>query len=255
MSAGIRTLFLAMLLSLSAALLMAQHGHGGSSRSASAGHSATSPFQMPSSIGLSRPAIGLSRPAIGGSAPVYGNRFAGGYPGFSQQPGTHPSSPYGPWRRGSQYGRFNYGLPYAYFGAPYYLPFYSNDFDSFNSSGYPGESQGGTPADDSGLSEQVQQLSSQINGLQDQLAQGRPPTAPPDYSTIAATAPPSPPLTVVLTSGQTLEVQNYAVMGDAFWDFSSQPIRKIPVSKIDVAASARASEANGAEFPQLSSGR
>jgi len=105
------------------------------------------------------------------------------------------------------------------------------------------------------LGEQVQQLSSQINGLQDQLAQRTQLSGPPEYSTTPAPAPPSPPLTVVLTSGQTLEVQNYAVMGDAFWDFSSQPIRKIPVSKIDVAASARASEANGAEFPQLSSGR
>ncbi len=251
MSAGIRILWLAMLLAASGALLLAQHGHGGE---------ATRPvWGIPRSRLPNRTsAIGLGRPSISAVAPVYSNHFAGGYPGYSQRPGTYPSSPYGPWRRGSRYGRFSYGLPYAYFGAPYFPFFggpYADDFDSYNSSGYAGDPQGGAPADDSGLGEQVQQLSAQINGLQDQLAQRTQPIAPPDHSAIAAPAPPSPPLTVILTSGQTLEVQNYAVMGDAFWDFSSQPIRKIPLSKIDVAASARASEANGAEFPHFSSGR
>ncbi len=254
MSTGVRILWLAMLLPASGTLLLAQHGHGGGgSHSPIGGHSASAPSQMPSGIGI-------GRPAIGGSAPVYGNHSAAGYSGFSQPLGAYGSSPYGPWRRGSRYGRFNYGLPYyAYYGAPYFPFFggpYSDDFDSYNSPGYAGDPQGGAAAGDNGLGEQVQQLSAQINGLQDQLAQRTAPTAPPDYSTIAAApAPPSPPLTVVLTSGQTLEVQNYAVMGDSFWDFSRQPARKIPLSKIDVAASARASEANGAEFPQLSSGR
>lgn len=252
MSAGIRILWLAMLLTASGALLCAQHGYGGGSHSAGVGHSAVSP-----SHAFSAGATGRS--SLGGPMPVYGSHLASGYPGFSHRIGTFPSSPYGPWRRGSRYGRFNYGLPYAYFGAPYYLPFlggpYFDDSDSYNSPGYGGDPQGGAPADDSGLGEQVQQLSAQINGLQDQLAQRMRPSAMTDYSTIPAPPPPSPPLTVVLTSGQTLEVQNYAVMGDTFWDFSSQPARRIPLSKIDVAASARASEANGAEFPQVSSGR
>lgn len=251
MSAGIRILWLAMLLSQSGALLLAQHGHGGGSHSAGFGHSATASSHLSS-------ASGFGGSSITGSAPVYASRFAGGYPGVSQRLGTYPGSPYGPWRRGSRYGRFNYALPYAYFGAPYFPFFggpYSDDFDSYNSAGYAGDPSGGAPADDSGLGEQVQQLSAQINGLQDQLAQRTQPSVPPEYSTTPAPGPPSPPLTVVLTSGQTLEVQNYAVMGDTFWDFSSQPARKIPLSKIDVAASARASEASGAEFPQLSSGR
>lgn len=250
MSAGIRILWLTMLLPASGALLLAQHGHGGGSHSGGFGHSAMSPSHLGS-------ASSMGSSSIAGSTSVYGNHFAGAYPGVSQRLGTYPSSLYGPWRRGSRFGRFNYRLPYAYFGYPY-SPFlggpYSGDFDSYNSSGYAGDPSGGAPADDSGLGEQVEQLSAQINGLQDQLAQRAQPSAFPEYST-AAPAPPSPPLTVVLTSGQTLEVQNYAVMGDTFWDFSSQPTRKIPLSKIDVAASARASEASGAEFPQLSSGR
>ncbi len=248
MIAGIRVLWLAMLVPVSGALLMAQHGHASITNSAGIGHSPIAPLHMP-------PTIGIGRSSIPGSAPVYGNHYAGFGPAF----GGYNRYAYGPWRSGSRYGRFNYGLPYAYFGAPYYLPFldgpYSNDFDSYNSSVYPSDPQGGAPPEGGGLSEQVQQLSAQINGLQNQLAQGTRPSPLRDESTSSSSVPPSPALTLVLTSGQTLEVQNYAVMGDTFWDFSSQPARKIPVSKIDIPASARASEANGAEFPQIGSGR
>jgi hypothetical protein len=62
---------------------------------------------------------------------------------------------------------------------------------------------------------------------------------------------PRVPITVVLRNGQRIQVQNYAVMDHTFWDFTRQPARRIPVSSIDIAASTRATEANGAEFPQL----
>jgi hypothetical protein len=65
---------------------------------------------------------------------------------------------------------------------------------------------------------------------------------------------PSPPVTLVLRNGQKMQVQNYAVMGSIFWDFSKQPARRIPLSSIDLAASAKATEANGAEFPAISDG-
>jgi hypothetical protein len=55
----------------------------------------------------------------------------------------------------------------------------------------------------------------------------------------------------VLRNGQKIQVQNYAVMGDSFWDFSRQPARRIPLSMVDVAASAKATEANGGQFPAL----
>ena len=263
MTPGIRILWLAILVPVSGALLTAQHGYGGGAHSSGVGHSSIAPFHMPSAIGMSSPAIGVSTPAYGshfaGTYPI-GSRYPVGsrYPGYSQRSGTYSGSPYGPWRRGSRYGRFAYALPYAYFGAPYFPFFggpYSDDFDSYNTPGYSGDPQGGPPPDDNGLGEQVQQLSAQISGLQEQLAQSNRPSPLRDDSTPAAPVPPSPSLKVVLNSGQTLEVQNYAVMGDSFWDFSSQPARKIPLSKIDVPASARASEANGAEFPPISSGR
>jgi hypothetical protein len=46
-------------------------------------------------------------------------------------------------------------------------------------------------------------------------------------------------------------VQNYAVMGDSFWDFSRQPARRIAISSLNIEASTKATEASGGEFPAL----
>ena len=62
---------------------------------------------------------------------------------------------------------------------------------------------------------------------------------------------PAAAVTVVLRSGQKIEVQNYAVMGDSFWDFSRQPARRIPLSSVDIAASTKATEASGGQFPAI----
>ncbi len=260
------------------AFVFAQHGGGhsasgghamGGGHFAYGGHTAAAPFQSPQSIGLSPPSIGIGSVGIGlGSAGIglgpsgigafgYRSQRFGGNPGFANR-----YSAYGPWRRGSRYGRNGYGLGYPYFGIPYYLPFldgpYSDDFDDSGGPPAPDNSQGAPPPDQSDLGAQLQQLNAQVNELQYRLQRPQmpPPSAAPE-SPEAATSPtpPSPPVTVVLNNGQTLQVQSYAVMGDNFWDFSSHPTRKIPLAKIDLAASERASEASGTEFPQINPGR
>lgn len=154
-------------------------------------------------------------------------------------------------------------LPYSYYSAPF-LPFFDyGDYDS------------GPPQDDSAaqsaavqaqnaavsanmLGDQVQRLSAEVESLRNQPPQPAAPVAPqtPDAPPVPQSAqeqaPPSePPITVVLKSGRKLQVNNYAVMGQTFWDFSSQPAHRIPVEKINVPASVNASSANGAEFPPL----
>jgi len=60
-----------------------------------------------------------------------------------------------------------------------------------------------------------------------------------------------PPITIVLQDGQHFVVQNYAVMDATLWDFSKPVPRKIPLSSIDLSASARATSIAGGEFPEL----
>jgi hypothetical protein len=65
-------------------------------------------------------------------------------------------------------------------------------------------------------------------------------------------APPSTPITIVLKSGQKMEVQNYAIMNGVFWDFTKQNSKRIPLAQVDVAASVKATDAAGGAFPEES---
>jgi hypothetical protein len=99
------------------------------------------------------------------------------------------------------------------------------------------------------LGEQIQRLSAQVEQLR---TEQQPPPAPAAATpTAPKDAPPVAPITVVLRDGQRLQVASYAVMDRVFWDFSRQPARRIPLANIDVAASTKATEAAGGEFPAL----
>jgi len=95
------------------------------------------------------------------------------------------------------------------------------------------------------LGEQIQRLTAEIEELRNAQQS--------DYSSAseAPPMPPAPPIVLVLRDGQQLKTDNYAVMNNTLWDFSKQPARRIPLSSINVPASEKASEANGAEFPQI----
>lgn len=83
--------------------------------------------------------------------------------------------------------------------------------------------------------------------------------APEPYAAPAPAAPqvetpiePLPPLVLILHDGQKLELANYAIVDGVLWDFSKRVAHKIPVSSIDMTASAKATVDNGGEFPQFS---
>lgn len=140
-------------------------------------------------------------------------------------------------------------FPYAYWLTPYYFPFDYGDngygtYGPDSDTGYDPSEQAAIMAQNE-LMDQVRRLSAQVA----QLQYGQQAQAP--VETAEEQQPPQVPVTLVLHDGQHLQVQNYAVMDQTFWDFSKQPVRKIPISSIDVAASERATEAKGGEFPQL----
>jgi hypothetical protein len=149
--------------------------------------------------------------------------------------------------------------PFAYWLAPYYYP---NDYGNPYGGG-PDYGMAENPNAQAAvmaqqaLVEQVQKLSAQVAQLQEgQQSRAQPFTphqqeAQPQPESQPEPQPPPIPVTLILRDGQHLQVQNYAVMDHMFWDFSRQPTRKIPISSIDIAASARATEAKGGEFPQL----
>lgn len=152
---------------------------------------------------------------------------------------------------GFGFGRGFRRLPRAYVYAPFYWPFWGwADDNGFNN--YPPPPPEDTAAESalvaqSGLGQQIARLSDEIDQLR--ASQQRPQNGYPAGE--QESLPPQIPVTLVLRNGQRLQVLNYAVMGQTFWDFSRQPARKIPLSSIDVTASAKATEASGGEFPQI----
>ena len=222
-------LFTAVLGIFSAASLLAQHGGAGGRTlqpsSTALGAGALSAF--PSSTSRS------SAPSMA----RYG-RGAGNYRGS-----------YG------AYGRAYRPLPRSYVIAPYYYPFFdwsgASDYSAAPAPDDSGYGYGPDPATEqmmmnqAALGQQVQQLTAQVNSMM---------YGPGPYTQQQAGTeqqPPPPPVTLVLKSGEKLQVENYAITGNTFWDFTQRGTRKIPLSTIDLAASAKATQANGGDFPQI----
>ena len=159
--------------------------------------------------------------------------------------------------RRPDYRRF----PVTYFFAPYYYPFLDYETSPYAENGEP-------PLPDQGMQDMYamqNELGHQVEALGeevDQLKYGQRGAYPPvPYETgpspapaqaqAAPAAPPAPPITLVLHDGQRITVRDYAITRTNFWDFTNAAMRKIPLSTIDLDASAKATQANGGEFPVL----
>lgn len=214
------------------AALLAQHagagGHAGSAHGFASGRG-----------------FGFAAPRVG-TAPLGLTPQAAGYTGI--RPGALRS--YG---IGRNYRRNYARVPYGYFFAPYYYPLldyasstYPDYGEGYDMAAADPNAQGDVMAENM-LGDQINRLSAEV----DQLRYGQQQPMAPAPGSEQDPQPPSAPVTLVLRNGQQLRVQNYAVMGQTFWDFSTQPTQKIPIANIDVAASAKATMASGGEFPQL----
>ena len=95
------------------------------------------------------------------------------------------------------------------------------------------------------LALEVQELSDEIQALRDEERKRE----------SAKNAPPEPfvqdlgpTTTLVFRDGRQLSVHNYAIAGDSVWVLDSQKTQKIPLSKLDAAATQQINEKNGVEF-------
>ena len=237
------------------ALASGLHAQHGASHAGGAGHVGSAGFH--SAPGVGRSAIA---PNIGGRpypirtdipTPPGLNAPASAYTGIL--PGAYNTPING-------HGRGNRFFP-GFVASPLFLPTYwDTGFSSF-----PGYDNSAPPVDPNAqaladsqeaLAQQIQQLTAEVQQMKSgNQQQPEPPTPAPATSAAPESRPPAPPVTLVLRDGQQISVENYAVMNQTFWNFSKRPAQKIPVSDIDIAASTKATEANGGEFPQLGSPR
>lgn len=66
--------------------------------------------------------------------------------------------------------------------------------------------------------------------------------------TSSAPAPMLPATVLVYKDGRTVEVHNYAIIGQTLWNLSEQMARKIPLADLDLDATAKANDDRGVAF-------
>ena len=159
---------------------------------------------------------------------------------------------------------------------PFYYP-YGYGY-GFNDPGYASYAQGAAPAAQLGgqseLEGQIESLREEVHALREERLQDevdrlkeersqrqeseatREDRAPaPAPSRFQAKPAPhedrsqSPALTLVFRDGHQLEVRKYAIVGKTLWNFSEDTARKIPLSSLDLDATAKLNEQRGVEFP------
>jgi len=163
---------------------------------------------------------------------------------------------------------YGYGYPYGYGYYPYYgVGFYDPSFYGGYYSSY----------DNSGYSQQTQQLSNQISSLdydihqlreendelRDYIARRDEPAPYPDRSIPPSVAQPlqpqgriaepqrqpeGPATVLVYKDGRKLETRNYAIVGDTLWALSDKRATKIPLSELDLDKTTQENEQRGVEF-------
>lgn len=197
------------------------------------------PYPVRSTVGP--PPLGLRAPASS-------------FTGIS--PGAYKSTPH-------FHGHGHHNVPQAGYFTPYYYPFLGYTDSGYDA--YPPLEAAPDPEAQSAavtanlLGQQIEELSAQIDQLRNdqQVARAQQAAPPPDETApVQEPLPPqAPPIRLVLRTGQEVQVKDYAIVDGVFWDFSSQPVRRIPVSSINVPASQKATEDSGAEFPQMAASK
>jgi len=265
-----RILFGYLLSALTAAGLLAAQGHGGGGHHGESGSGFThySPAITPYSPAITHysPAIGFtgttshrmigpapqgSRPQDAGFPPissgVYGNQYRRGWP--ANGTGINRTIRKGDHDRDG-FGRSYYPVLVApFFGYGY--GYGDNFYDSRDSQQNAPNVESGPPQD---YAPYGQYAPEENPGPAAAPGYYYPPVP---YSMTAPQAapepaPPATPVTLVLKSGQKLEVQSYAIMNGTLWDFTKQNSRRIRLADIDKPASAKATEDAGGSFPEES---
>ncbi|PYV90914.1 MAG: hypothetical protein DMG90_08565 [Acidobacteria bacterium] len=137
---------------------------------------------------------------------------------------------------------WGYGYP-AYYG--YYDRDYSNQSDPYAASAY---------AMANSFDERDRELQQQLDDLREDVARLTGAIKSEYPTTAAPPRPPAPrepatPTVLMFRDGTKQEVENYAIVGQTLWLFSEQRARKIPLSAIDLEATARANDERGLSFP------
>ncbi|MGC2227910.1 MAG: hypothetical protein WA578_13110 [Candidatus Sulfotelmatobacter sp.] len=239
-------LIAAFVLLLAAVPVAAQHGGGGhASGGGQGGFASHGGFAGHSSA----PAFGGARVGSGSAARSFAPRSAS-RPAFSNR----GSNRYGRTRFGAYgvggncyyygYGCVGgYGYPWGYAGEidPYWW------WDSDSGSSYDPDQQYQTGLANEMNEQSLDEQRMRQQNDQDLYAQWAP-SPPREHSEHAELNEAAPATVLVFRDEHKQEVKNYAIVGQMLWDFDLQHTQKIPLSDLDLPATAKANDARGVDF-------
>jgi hypothetical protein len=182
----------------------------------------------------------------GGRVAQGGLRFGGGFGfggfgGFGRfgRPGFFPGH--------FHHNRFFFGFgtgfyyPYAYSYYPSY-PYYPATYPTYDYSVNSYQQQE--------IIRELDHLSDEVERLREQQETLSYVPRPGQQQPQAATKTEAErPTVLVFRDKHIQEVQNYAVVGETLWIFSEQQAKKVPLSQLDLDATAKLNEERGLEFP------
>lgn len=136
---------------------------------------------------------------------------------------------------------------FGYYGYPGYPGLYS-DYSYSTLGSYPAYDYSSAYSAQNDISRQQQD----IDRLEDEVARLREEResreAPSSKPQAQGKSEPSTPTVLVFRDKHTQEVQNYAVVGGTLWIFNEQRATKLPLSWLDIDATAKANEERGVDF-------
>jgi hypothetical protein len=135
-----------------------------------------------------------------------------------------------------------YGYPWWYAGA--YDPYWWWDSDS--SYDQDEQNNAAQAAEMNAQSLDEQRMRQQED--QDVYANSAPPSPHPPSPHQEERTQATPATVLVFRDQRQQEVQNYAIVGQTLWNFSPQHTQKIPLSDLDLVATARANDERGVDF-------
>jgi len=171
------------------------------------------------------------------------------------------------WRRNRFFYPYTYGyvypygyLGYPYIGYPYYdSGYYSSSYSDQNSD-YNAQQTAQLNAEIGSLNQQMQDLRDQNDNLRDYIERsdaaagaryGAPaPDAnvPDSLKQPIQNQAPVVPTTLFFKDGHTVDIHNYAVVGNTLWALSENRSVKYPLADIDIDKTTQENEKHGVEF-------
>ncbi len=137
-----------------------------------------------------------------------------------------------------------YGYPWAYSG--FYNPYWWGDSGSSYDADYERDRAVANEMNQQSLEEQQMRRQQEADGDQDSYARSAPPQRPAQRE--AEGAPVLPPTVLVFRDQRKQEIHNFAIVGQTLWNFAPQRTEKIPLSDLDLPATAKANDDRGLTF-------